>query len=242
MVSDGYVYNGDTRVGSTEEYAEQATEIADATEQPADGAEWMPLGVFGIAPQEGQEVQATLQLAATKDGTIGGTYYNPKENTTLDLAGSIDQQTQRAAWKVGEQDAIVMETGVDNFTKDVSTVLLFFEGGVTESWVMTRMDKETAQKMETEVEGDTKLRKELAESARQLERTLDDQWRSYLALPAEAFEGDDLPDVEALRKTLQHFELVKANDDCREIVEKPEFQKTYKLLAEYINELSPSDA
>jgi hypothetical protein len=37
---------------------------------------------------------------------------------------------------------------------------------------------------------------------------------------------------------LNHFELVKANPQCSEIAAKPEFQKTQKLLADYIKELS----
>ncbi|NOZ23758.1 MAG: hypothetical protein GXP25_21995 [Planctomycetes bacterium] len=238
VVVDGAVYNGETEVAPAADYAEQATEIADAAQPTAEDVDWMPLGIFGVTPKQGDEVQVTVQLAATKDGTIGGTYENTAENVVLALQGSIDKTTQRAAWKVGEEDAIVMETGLDNLTKDVSTVLLHFPGGVTEAWVMTRMDKETAKKMEAVVEGNTKLRKELAESARQLEGTLDDLWKSYLALPNEVFEGDDVPDVEALKKALGHFDLAKGNEQCREMVEKPEFQKTRELLERYIKELS----
>ncbi|MEW6360207.1 MAG: hypothetical protein AB1696_27990 [Planctomycetota bacterium] len=237
-VDDGYVYNGETQVAPVDQYAQQATEIADAAQEQPENADWMPLGVFGIAPQQGQAVQAALQLASTKDGTIGGTYYNSAEGAMLSVAGSIDQQTQQAAWKVGEEDAVVMETGIGNFTKDVSTILLHFPGGVTESWVMTRMDQQTAKKMEDIVEGNTELRKKLAESARKLEGKLDDQWRSYLALPEQVFEGDNVPDIGDLHTAQRHFDLVKANDQCREMAELPEFKQTRDLLAQYIKELT----
>ena len=85
------------------------------------------------------------QLAISQDGTISGTFLNRAAEVTLPLLGSLDRTTQRAAWKVGEEDAIVMETQLESLTQDQSTILMYFEEGVTESWWMFRIDQETAE-------------------------------------------------------------------------------------------------
>jgi len=154
-VSNGYVYNGDAQVASVTQYAEQADEIAETAEEQDEDAEWMALGVFGVVPKEGDQVEATMQLGLAKDGTIGGTYQNSAANVTLPLSGAVDETTQRAAWKIGEQDAVVMETGLENLTKEKSSVLLHFENGITEAWTMIRMDEEAAKNAIGQVVGNS---------------------------------------------------------------------------------------
>lgn len=154
-VTNGYVYNGDTQVASVTQYAEQANEIAETAEEQDEEAEWMALGVFGVVPKEGDPVEATVQLGLAKDGTIGGTYQNSAANVTLPVSGAVDETTQRAAWKIGEQDAVVMETGLENLTKQKSSVLLHFADGTTEAWTLIRMDEEAAKKAIDQVVGDS---------------------------------------------------------------------------------------
>jgi hypothetical protein len=158
-VTNGYVYNGDTQVASVVQYAEQANEIAESAEELDEDAEWMSLGVFSVVAKENDDVEVTVQLALAKDGTIGGTYQNSAANVTLPLSGAVDETTQRAAWKIGEQDAVVMETGLENLTKEKSSVLLHFENGTTEAWTMIqawtmiRMDEEAAKNAIEQVAG-----------------------------------------------------------------------------------------
>ena len=61
--------------------------------------EWLPLGVFALAGDDGESSNMVVQLAATKDGVLGGTYHNIDTNSTRPLEGHIDLRTQRATWR-----------------------------------------------------------------------------------------------------------------------------------------------
>ena len=65
-------------------------------------------------------------LLWVKNGAVAGTYFNKDGNITLPLQGAIDESKQRVAWKIGEEDTITMETGLDSLTKDKSTVIIYF--------------------------------------------------------------------------------------------------------------------
>jgi len=239
-VSGGYVYNGGTQITTVTQYAEQANDIAEAAEEQEEDAEWMSLGVFGVVPKEGDEVEVTLQLALAKDGTIGGTYRNSAVDVTLPLSGAVDEKTQRAAWRIGEDDPVVMETGVENLTKDKSTVLLHFENGTTETWTMIRMDESAAKEVVADLGRSTTL-EQLAEAAKKLNGVLPDDWKDYLALPDEV-SGGAAPDLDAVRTTLQRYDTVADDSKYGKITDLLEFQQTHQLLTDYVQDLSPSDA
>ena len=75
---DDSVYYGDQVVASTEDYTQQAEEIAGgAAKADTEKAEWMPLGVFALTPDgqaSGPDPSLFLQLAISKQGIISGTF------------------------------------------------------------------------------------------------------------------------------------------------------------------------
>ncbi len=152
-VTDGVVYNGEAQVGSAEQEAQAAQTLAGAGREQTEDEVWMPLGVFAVVPTADAKPEVTIQLALAKDGTIGGSYYHSGAKVTLPLQGAVDKGSQKAAWKIGEDaaDAIIMETGLDNLTRDRSPVLLHFAGDVTESWTLIRLDEQAAKAAEAEM-------------------------------------------------------------------------------------------
>jgi hypothetical protein len=82
------------------------------------------------------------------------------------------------------------------------------------------------------------LRGQLAQVARQLSTLLDPQWRTYLGLPSEVFTGNSHPSVEALRRSLSHFDTVGKDPQYRALAARPEFQSTYGLLQHYVGVLA----
>jgi hypothetical protein len=64
------VYYGDQVMASTDEYAQQAEQIAaSAPEVEPDAAEWMPLGVFALTPDgqpSGPDPTLFLQVGISK--------------------------------------------------------------------------------------------------------------------------------------------------------------------------------
>jgi len=85
----------------------------------------------------------------------------------------------------------------------------------------------------------TELRGQLAQSSRQLQTLLDEQWRQYLALPTEVYNGRGHPSPQALARAATNYDLVAANPQYRELTSRAEFKKTHQLLRQYVVALNP---
>jgi hypothetical protein len=111
-------------------YYQQTVQLAESAPviEPAQAAqvEWLPLGVFAVSRDGVVDNNVLVQLAVTKDGVISGTVLNQATGATFDVAGSVDKQTQRAAWTYVDETGkkIAMETSVFNLTQPESTALL----------------------------------------------------------------------------------------------------------------------
>ena len=147
VVQNNSVYVNGQDAGTTAEYAQQAQTIAQAGagQQAADGGQWMPLGVFAVS--NGQQTTATdvLQLAVNKQGALRGNYTDTTTNKTQIVQGSVDKQTERAAWTIGNDTQTVFDTGIYNLTMDQATVLVHMAGGKTEQWSLVRLDQPDQQ-------------------------------------------------------------------------------------------------
>ena len=141
--SDDQVYYGDQAVATTEEYAEQAEDIATTEPSaPPEKGDWLPLGVFAITQDgeaSGAEPSLYLQLAISKQGVISGTLKNTLTDKVQSVEGMADKKSQRAAWGIVKQERPVMETGLSNLTQDTSPALIHFADGQTQQWLMVRI-------------------------------------------------------------------------------------------------------
>ncbi|WP_182870906.1 hypothetical protein [Stieleria mannarensis] len=141
---DNNVYYNNEVICTSAEYAQQAQEIAASVpEVPPAEVEWLPLGVFALTIDGGSAEDATLflQLAVTKEGIIAGTFQNTSTDEAFEVEGTVDQESQRAAWaKVGASWPI-MESGIYNLTESEADALLHFEDGETQQWTMIRLDQ-----------------------------------------------------------------------------------------------------
>jgi hypothetical protein len=163
------VYMDGQSVGPADQYAAQAIEIASvpvpdpppmpevpdtssaAPPQPTEQEQaamdeyaknWMPLGVFAVTKDNDPgEPAYFLQLAVHKDGYIAGTLFNSIKNETSPVEGSVDKKSQRAAWHLGDDKELVMETGLYNLTQDSAPALLHFGTEKTEPRLLVRMNE-----------------------------------------------------------------------------------------------------
>jgi hypothetical protein len=138
---DGTVYIGDQSAGTSEEYYDQAAQLAStgAAAEASQEDQWLPLGVFALTEPEQPSNNLTLQLAVDKQGVIRGNYTDSTTGTTQTVQGSVDKQTQRAAFTIGDQTQDVVETGIYNLTKDEAPVLIHFGKERTEQWLLVRL-------------------------------------------------------------------------------------------------------
>ena len=146
---DNSVYYGDQPVATAEEYAVQAeTIIESAPEVAPEQAEWMPLGVFALT-QDGQksgpDPTLFLQLVISKEGIIAGTLRNTATESTQEIEGVVDKESQRVAWAVKGRARPIMETGIVNLTEDAAPSLIHFDDGETQQWLMVRLEEPTTQ-------------------------------------------------------------------------------------------------
>ncbi len=140
---DNVYYDGQA-IGTAEEYAAQAQTIAASVpDVDPDAVEWLPLGVFALTATDGTAEDSTLflQLAISKEGIIAGTFQNTATGKSFEVEGTIDDESQRAAWGPVGESWPIMETGVFNLTEPEAGALLHFEDGETQQWTLLRLDE-----------------------------------------------------------------------------------------------------
>ena len=90
--------------------------------------EWLPLGVFAIARDGVADNNVLVQLAVTRDGVIGGNIFNQLTGQSFPVQGTVDKQSQRAAWTYTDDTGaqIVMESSIFNLTQPAATGLIHY--------------------------------------------------------------------------------------------------------------------
>ena len=141
------VYVDGEQFASANEFYDQAatiaTDLPDITEEQAEEIEWLPLGVFAISDEASGESNRVVQLAVSREGIITGMIYNDATGSERPLEGTIDKETQRAAWTFadGVDTDIVMETGIYNLTRNEAEVLVHFGVDSSQAWTLSRLEE-----------------------------------------------------------------------------------------------------
>ena len=104
---------------------------------------WMPLGVFAVGREneDNSSPRYFLQIAVSKDSYIAGTCYDSLKNQTVPITGSVDKTSKRAAWKMADNNDVVMETGIFNLTQDSVPAMIHFGKDKSETRLLVRMEK-----------------------------------------------------------------------------------------------------
>ena len=146
VYQDNSVYIDNQLVASSEEFAQSAAALATveppASQEVAEQAEWMPLGTFAVSSSQ-KDVDPTrvIQLAVNREGIISGTMYNTTTDQAQSIQGQVDSKTQRVAFRIGESENVVVETGLYNLTQNDVPVLVHLGSDQTEQWLLVRMEE-----------------------------------------------------------------------------------------------------
>lgn len=141
------VYVNGEQTATAEQYAQQATTLADQGQQanaPTD-AEWKALGVFALVQGDDKSSNNIFQIALNKDGIIRGNYYDGLMDTTTPIFGSVDSKSQRAAWTIGKKNDRVFEAGVYNLTQSEAPVLVHIGTDRTQQMLLVRVQQPADQ-------------------------------------------------------------------------------------------------
>jgi SH3 domain-containing YSC84-like protein 1 len=84
---------------------------------------------------------------------------------------------------------------------------------------------------------DDEARQALVGTSRQLAALLDDEWKRFLALPAELYEGPGVPSLELMEAALRRYENVRGDPQFESLAQRPEFQATFEALQKYVETL-----
>jgi hypothetical protein len=139
------VYLNGQQLGTAREFAETAATLATVpppeSEEQAAEAEWLPLGTFALTTdKQDTEPNRILQLAVDKQGIISGTMYNTQSEESQAIQGSVDKETQRVAFRFGENENVVAETGLFNLTQNEAPVLMHFGPDWNETYLLVRLE------------------------------------------------------------------------------------------------------
>ena len=126
---------GDPRLYSL---SQLAGHLAKST-QPL-GPEQGFIGGGGGRPGDATASTNIFQLSVNKQGIIRGNYYDAVTDTTAPVTGSVDKQTQRAAWTVGDRPTPIYDAGIANLTKDETTMLVHYGGNRSQQFSLIRVE------------------------------------------------------------------------------------------------------
>jgi hypothetical protein len=80
-------------------------------------------------------------LAVNPQGVIRGNYHKISTDDVESLSGSVDKQSQRAAWTIGSDQAPVYEAGIANLTKNETPILVHTADGQSRQLTLIRLEQ-----------------------------------------------------------------------------------------------------
>jgi lipid-binding SYLF domain-containing protein len=88
------------------------------------------------------------------------------------------------------------------------------------------------------VNGAEAAREQLDVTSRALVPILDDNWKQYLALPAEVYVPGGVPNPQVMQQAISHYEAVSQRPEYVSLATRPEFQETAKALWKFNDTLA----
>lgn len=145
VYNDNRVYIDGEQVGTANEFAQTAADLATVPPPPDPAAakeeDWMSLGTFAVSRGEKDQAPTMIaQLAVNKDGIVSGTLFDSSSEKSQTLQGQVDKSTQRVAVRVGEDENLIVETGLYNLTQEEAPVLVHYGTEKVENWLLVRME------------------------------------------------------------------------------------------------------
>jgi hypothetical protein len=111
------------------------------SEEEAAQVEWLPLGTFALTTDaKDTDPSRIIQLAVGKTGIISGTLFNTKTDQAQSIQGQVDKSTQRVAFRIGESQDVIVETGLYNLTQEEAPALVHFGTERVENYLLVRLD------------------------------------------------------------------------------------------------------
>ncbi len=185
------------------------------------------------------------QAAAATDGLLKAEIYSYSRSRGLfagvSLDGSVlevDPMSNAAFYRTGADGQTVVPQSAMQLVRQVAAYagakeLPVVEPAIPGQAIVNSPTPANNPKVAA-TEGERRL---LAATSQKLQNLLDDQWKRYLALPNEIYQGG-VPTQTVLQETLNRYQSVAKNNTYQTLNTRPEFQETLQLLEGYIQALA----
>lgn len=148
----GNVYINGAAAGTEQDYYNQALALAGqgstyatVNEQDPNATttadQWQPLGVFSLVQKGQSQSSMLLQLAINKEGIVRGNYFNQLTSESQQVYGSLNKQTQRISFTIGQNNQTVFDTSLADITKEDAPCLVHYSATNTEGMMLVRVQQ-----------------------------------------------------------------------------------------------------
>ncbi|TWU25441.1 hypothetical protein Pla52o_17420 [Novipirellula galeiformis] len=178
------------------------------------------------------------ETAVATDGQLQAEIYTYSRTRGLfagvSIDGSVVQVDPRSTGAYYHSPAPGLPVVVPPTAEQLTLTIARFAGNTvaTGAPVALQNHQSQSQSPASTVEADA-LRAQLLQQAPQLYAVLDEQWKSYLALPSSMLAGGAATSPQELQTTIDHFNVAVREPQFQSLAARPEFQSVYRLLKHY---------
>lgn len=109
----------------------------DSTAAQNDSGDWLALGVYTVLSASGEPTSRLLQLSVNRAGEIRGVYYDAISDSSQNLSGTLDENSQLAQWSLDSSPQITFRAKLNELTQSEGTIKVDQPSGDTE-WRIAR--------------------------------------------------------------------------------------------------------
>lgn len=116
--------------------------------------DWMPIGVFNLAPAGKSEVTRAVQLATNKKGEIKGNQIDLLSDATAEVHGRYDASSKSLQWTVGNSNKVLFSAKAESFNKPGQPIPVdaHYADGTNAQWVMIPVENPDADEKSADSE------------------------------------------------------------------------------------------
>jgi hypothetical protein len=107
---------------------------------PGNPGDWMTLGSYSLMTGAGDPGTRILDLSVDKQGNIRGSFYDMITNTTQNVIGLVDKNTQQIRWTIDSNRDLTFVATLDQLTQSQGVVNVKLPGGQVQQWQLVRME------------------------------------------------------------------------------------------------------
>jgi len=125
-------------VGATAAVGSTASRSSVAQSSTGESESWLPIGTYAVSTTKNAPALQMVQLVVDRQGTLRGVYYDSVTDTTHNLLGEIDSNTQIAKWQLESNAQISFHAPLNDLTQPTGNLQVNMPAGA-QQWLLARV-------------------------------------------------------------------------------------------------------